>query len=81
MNVRAEVHDVLMEVGFSADEVSDDRELAELGIDSTEMVEIVVAIERHFGFRAQPGADENLATVADLVAFAEKQVSEPARGA
>jgi acyl carrier protein len=40
----------------------------ELGVDSTEMVEIVCALEKAFGLHLAPDSDKQLRTVGDLCA-------------
>ncbi|MFE9772138.1 acyl carrier protein [Streptomyces sp. NPDC005931] len=69
MNVREEVVDVLRGVGFDGGELEDGRHLGrDLDIDSTELVEIVVALEQHFGIDIDAGAEGGFATFGDLVA-------------
>lgn len=68
-NVRAEVVDVLRGVGFDSEELQDDRHLGrDLAIDSTELVEIVVALEQHFGIGIDADDEGGFTTFGDLVA-------------
>ncbi|MEV8597208.1 acyl carrier protein [Streptomyces sp. NPDC052013] len=69
MNVREEVIGVLSGVGFDAEELEDGRHLnRDLEIDSTELVEIVVALEQHFGIDISAEAEGGFTTFGDLVA-------------
>ncbi|MFC8371934.1 MULTISPECIES: acyl carrier protein [unclassified Streptomyces] len=69
MNVREEVVDVLRGVGFDAGELEDGRHLGrDLDIDSTELVEIVVALEQRFGIDIDAEAEGGFTTFGDLVA-------------
>lgn len=81
MNTRAEVLEVLVGLGFPPAGLTDGERLTDLGIDSTEMVEIVVALERRFGFRLRAGAEEDLGTIGDLVACVEQHVPQLTTGA
>ncbi len=73
MNIREEVVTVLREIGFRDDELTDDTVLAaDLGIDSTELVEIVVALEQHFGIRIDMDEEGAFKTFGDLVACADR---------
>lgn len=76
MNIREEVVTVLRETGFRDDELTDDTVLAaDLGIDSTELVEIVVALEQHFGIRVDMEEEGAFKTFGDLVACTERLTS------
>ncbi|MEG3626645.1 acyl carrier protein [Streptomyces poriticola] len=69
MDVRDEVVDVLRGVGFEDGELRDDRHLSrDLDIDSTELVEIVVALEQRFGIAVDADAEGGFTTFGDLVA-------------
>ncbi|MBJ6635833.1 hypothetical protein DD630_28845 [Streptomyces sp. BSE7F] len=68
MNVREEVVDVLRGIGFDAEELEDGRHLSrDLDIDSTELVEIVVTLEQHFGIDIDAEAEGGFTTFGDLV--------------
>ncbi|KOT39823.1 hypothetical protein ADK41_13680 [Streptomyces caelestis] len=69
MNVREEVVDVLRGIGFDAEDLEDGRDLGrDLDIDSTELVEILVALEQHFGIDIDAEAEGGFTTFGDLVA-------------
>ncbi|MBT2365869.1 acyl carrier protein [Streptomyces sp. ISL-10] len=68
-DIRREVVSVMCEVGFQEDELLDGARLAEdLDIDSTEMVEIVVALEEHFGISIDADGEGAFKTLGDMVA-------------
>ncbi|GAA2249563.1 hypothetical protein GCM10010145_16240 [Streptomyces ruber] len=76
MNIREEVVTVLRGIGFRDDELTDGTVLAaDLGIDSTELVEIVVALEQHFGIRVDMDEEGAFRTFGDLVACADRLMS------
>ncbi|NGO11148.1 acyl carrier protein [Streptomyces sp. HC44] len=76
MNIREEVVTVLREIGFRDDELADTTGLSEdLGIDSTELVEIVVALEQHFDISIDMDAEGGFRTLGDLVACADRLLS------
>jgi acyl carrier protein len=81
VNTREQVLEVLVGLGFPPAGLTDGERLADLGIDSTEMVEIVVALERRFGFRLPAGAEEDLVTIGDLVAGVEQHAPQLTTGA
>ena len=68
MDVREQVVAAMRGVGFDAGELADDRRLPEcLDIDSTELVEIVVALEQHFGIGIDAEAEGGFTVFGDLV--------------
>jgi acyl carrier protein len=68
-DIRGQVIAVMREVGFQNEELTDGTRLAEdLDIDSTEMVEIIVALEERFRVSIDADAEAAFATVGDLVA-------------
>jgi len=76
MNVREQVVAVMRGVGFDGEELADDRRLAEdLDIDSTELVEIVVALEQHFRIGIDTEAEGGFTTFGDLVVRVERLLS------
>lgn len=63
-----QVADVLGQLGFKDTELTKDARLAEdLDIDSTELVEIVVALEKQFGVEIDTDAEETFVIFGDLV--------------
>ncbi|TGB10187.1 acyl carrier protein [Streptomyces sp. MZ04] len=76
MNVRENVVTVMRGAGFEGEELADDRRLAEdLDIDSTELVEVVVALEQHFGISIDADAEGGFRTFRDLVDRVERLMS------
>ena len=74
MNTYEEIQNLLSQLGFTPDECRTDLRLRdELGIDSTELVEIVVALEQRFAFRVDPGAEAHIATFGDLAELVERR--------
>ncbi len=68
-DTRREVVSVMRKVGFQEDELLDGARIAEdLEIDSTEMVEVVVAMEERFGISIDTDAEDTFKTFADLIA-------------
>jgi acyl carrier protein len=68
MNVRSAIIDVMDRLGFEASDLKDETSLhSDLGIDSTELTEITVALERHFGIRIISGAEESFGSFGDLL--------------
>ncbi|WP_210574349.1 acyl carrier protein [Streptomyces sp. GESEQ-4] len=68
MDVQEQVFAVMRGVGFDGDELEADKRLAEdLDIDSTELVEIVVALEQHFDIAIDADAEGGFTTAGDLV--------------
>ncbi|MGW7082294.1 acyl carrier protein [Streptomyces sp. BA2] len=68
MDIRENVVTVMRGAGFESEELADGQRLAEdLDIDSTELVEIVVALEQHFGVSIDADAEGGFRTFGDLV--------------
>ncbi|MGW6025401.1 acyl carrier protein [Streptomyces sp. NPDC055099] len=68
MDIRENVVTVMRGAGFEGEELTDGQRLAEdLDIDSTELVEIVVALEQHFGISIDADAEGGFCTIGDLV--------------
>ncbi|MGW0757988.1 acyl carrier protein [Streptomyces sp. NPDC002814] len=68
MDVQEQVFAVMRGVGFDGDELEAGKRLAEdLDIDSTELVEIVVALEQHFDIAIDADAEGGFTTAGDLV--------------
>ncbi|MEU1116517.1 MULTISPECIES: phosphopantetheine-binding protein [unclassified Streptomyces] len=76
MDMHQEVVSVMEGIGFQKEELAPDKRLAkDLGIDSTELVEIVVALEEHFHISIDADAEEGFTTVADLVGRVDRLLS------
>ncbi|MCX4671039.1 acyl carrier protein [Streptomyces sp. NBC_01381] len=76
MDVRENVVTVMRGAGFEGEELADDRRIAEdLDIDSTELVEVVVALEQHFGISIDADAEGGFRTFRDLVDCVDRLLS------
>ena len=65
---------VVEQLGVSADEVKDDAKFVEdLGADSLDVVELVMALEEKFDIEIPDDEAEKIATVADVVAYVESK--------
>ncbi|MFD6418207.1 acyl carrier protein [Streptomyces sp. NPDC060194] len=81
-DIRAEVISVMRQVGFEEEELADGTRLADdLDIDSTELVEIIVALEKRFGVSVDADAEDAFLTVGDLVACMTRLTRVPAAAA
>jgi acyl carrier protein len=74
MAVLDEVKEVVAEqLGVNIDEIKEDSKFAEdLGADSLDVVELVMALEEKFDIEIPDEAAEKIATVADAVKFIEE---------
>ena len=77
MSVEERVSRVLVEgIGIDPGEVMPDAGLkSKLGIDSTEMVEVLVALEKEFGLKVPDGIIGNDSTVRDLVNYFSRTIT------
>ena len=65
---------VVEQLSVSADEVKDDAKFVEdLGADSLDVVELVMALEEKFDIEIPDEEAEKIATVADVVAYIESK--------
>lgn len=72
MDVRIVLLRTLRELGFETDEIKDATLIREdLEVDSTELVEIAVAVERHLPISLDSTDFEALRTFGDMVTFVE----------
>lgn len=72
MDVRLALTELFVELGFQRNEISDGTRLREdLAIDSTELVEIAVAIERRLLVSIDTGQFQALDAFGELVEFVE----------
>lgn len=58
----------------SADDIEMHSELAELGADSLDAIDIVMTIEDQYGIEVPDEVIENMKTVEDIVSFIEQNV-------
>ena len=65
---------VVEHLGVEADKVTDDAAfIDELGADSLDIVELVMAFEEEFGVEIPDDAAENITTVKDAITYIETQ--------
>jgi acyl carrier protein len=73
-NIQDKVTEIIVEqLGVSADQVKPEAKLIEdLGADSLDAVELVMAVEEEFGIEVADEDAEKLASVGDITAHVEK---------
>ena len=73
-NIQEKVSEIIVEqLGVSADQVSPEAKLIEdLGADSLDAVELVMAVEEEFDIEVPDEEAEKLATVQDIITHVEK---------
>jgi acyl carrier protein len=76
-NISERVKKIVVEhLGVDADKVTDEASfIDDLGADSLDTVELVMAFEEEFGVEIPDDAAETILTVGDAVRFLEKNVS------
>lgn len=63
------------QLGIAADTITPEAEvIKDLGADSLDVVELMMAIEEEYGITLPDGEVENIKTVGDIVAMLEKNV-------
>jgi acyl carrier protein len=67
MSIRDQVMIVMSGLGFELNELADGATMQDLGIDSTELVEIIVALEKRFSISIDSEIQDTLTSVGDLV--------------
>jgi len=68
---------VVEQLGVSAEEVKDEASFVEdLGADSLDVVELVMALEEEFGIELPDEQAEKIATVGEAVKYIEAHMSE-----
>ncbi|MBV9141189.1 MAG: acyl carrier protein [Pseudonocardiales bacterium] len=67
MSIRDQVVMVMSGLGFQLGELTDGATMQDLGIDSTELVEIIVALEKRFSISIDSEVQGTLTSVGDLV--------------
>ncbi len=66
---------LINELEIDEDKVFDDARLKEdMGIDSLDFVDIVVIVERNFGFKLKPDEMQGIATLHQFCDYIEKKV-------
>jgi acyl carrier protein len=78
MSIEERVSKVLVDgIGLEPREIKPEANLKEdLGIDSTEMVEMVVALEKEFGVKVPDGVIGNDTRIRDLVVIFSKTLTQ-----
>lgn len=73
-NIQEKVTEIIVEqLGVSADQVKPEAKMIEdLGADSLDAVELVMAVEEEFGIEVPDEEAEKLITVGDITAHVEK---------
>lgn len=73
-NIQEKVTEIIVEqLGVSADQVKPESKMIEdLGADSLDAVELVMAVEEEFGIEVPDEEAEKLASVGDIIAHVEK---------
>ncbi len=72
MSTEERVKKILMEIGIGENEITPEKILKDqLGIDSAEMVEIVVALEKEFNIKIPAEKVAELKTIQDIINFVE----------
>lgn len=72
-------HIVVEQLGVSAEEVAPESSFVDdLGADSLDVVELVMALEEEFGVEIPDEDAEKIATVGEAVKYIEAHMSEPA---
>ena len=76
-NIQEKVTEIIVEqLGVSADQVRPESKMIEdLGADSLDAVELVMAVEEEFGIEVPDEEAEKLVSVGDIIAHAEKTES------
>jgi len=76
MDVQAKVKEIIVQqLGVDADKVALDASFVDdLGADSLDVVELVMAFEEEFGVEIPDEAAEKIATVKDAVEFLKKNL-------
>lgn len=77
MDIVAKVKEIIVEqLGVNADQVTDDASFIEdLGADSLDTVELVMAFEDAFELEISDEDAENLKTVGDAINFLKEQIA------
>jgi len=78
MSIEAKVRDIIVEqLGVNPDQVSTDASFVDdLGADSLDTVELVMALEEEFGLEIPDEEAEKIARVSDAVNFIESKIKE-----
>jgi len=73
INILNKIVDILVEdFSFDREKLLSDINLQELGLDSIDAVDLIVALEKTFGFRAEEEKAKKIRTLYDIVRFVEE---------
>ncbi len=77
MNIEQKVVDIIVEqLGVKPERVTPEADFVEdLGADSLDTVELVMAFEEEFGFEISDEDAEKMKKVKDIIAYVEKRIS------
>lgn len=68
---------LINDLEIDEEKISDDAKLKDdLGIDSLDLVDIVVIVEKNFGFKIRPEEMKDVKTLKDFCDYIEKNVSK-----
>ena len=79
--IRAKIKSIVTEnLGVSEDQVTDDAQFSQdLGADSLDQVELVMALEEEFGAEIRDEDADKLNTVGDAIAYIESRLADKAQ--
>lgn len=79
--IRAKIKSIVTEnLGVSEDQVTDDAQFSQdLGADSLDQVELVMALEEEFGAEIRDEDADKLNTVGDAIAYIESRLADKAK--
>ena len=76
-DIGTQVRDILaFHLGIDASQLADDTRFEDLGADSLEVAEIVMALESEFGVPVPDDAPEFIKTVGDAVSYIAERVGK-----
>ena len=68
---------LIEDMEIEADKIQDDAKLKEdLGLDSLDFVDIIVIVEKYFGFKIKPEEMANVLTVKDFYDYIDVNISK-----
>ena len=78
--IRAKIKKIVVDnLGVSEDQVTDDAQFSQdLGADSLDQVELVMALEEEFGAEIRDEDADSLNTVGDAINYIEKRIADKA---
>ncbi|MCM8795207.1 MAG: acyl carrier protein [Candidatus Omnitrophica bacterium] len=79
MDIKGRIKDILVTLlKVRCEELKDDLSLeASIGIDSTEMVEVVIALEKAFGKKLSPKEITKFSTLNDIEKIIQAKINSP----